>query len=56
MTLAEKLKAGSRGESRDMSPKAISRRFDILVELDRTARSLQTSVRLIRQKEKKPDD
>ena len=30
----------SRGVSRDMSPAAISRRFDILVQLDELARSL----------------
>lgn len=29
--------------SRDMSPEAISRRFDILVELDRTARALRAA-------------
>jgi len=36
-------KAKSRGISRDMSPQAISRRFDILVELDRIARELQSA-------------
>ncbi len=37
------LKARSRGVSRDMSPKAISRRFDMLVDLDRTARALRAA-------------
>ena len=40
MRTVEEAKAESRGESRDMSPEAISRRFDILVELDRIARAL----------------
>ena len=40
MKTGEEAKAASRGESRDMSPEAISRRFDILVELDRVARAL----------------
>jgi len=39
------VKAESRGESRDMSPAAISRRFDILVELDRVARALASARR-----------
>ena len=37
---AEEMKRKSRGVSRDMSPRAISRRFDILVDLDRMARAL----------------
>ena len=40
MKTVEEAKAESRGESRDMSPEAISRRFDILAELDRVARAL----------------
>ena len=40
MNQVEEAKASSRGVSRDMSPEAISRRFDILVELDRAARAL----------------
>ena len=40
MRTVEEAKAESRGESRDMSPEAISRRFDILMELDRVARAL----------------
>ena len=40
MSKADEMKAGSRGVSRDMSPEAISRRFDLLVELDRTAQAL----------------
>lgn len=40
MKTGEEAKSASRGESRDMSPEAISRRFDILVELDRVARAL----------------
>ena len=40
MRPVEEAKAESRGESRDMSPEAISRRFDILVELDLVARAL----------------
>ena len=40
MNEADEMKAASRGASRDMSPEAIARRFDILVELDRTARAL----------------
>jgi hypothetical protein len=35
-----------------MSPQAISRRFDILVELDRTARELQSAGR---EKEQPPE-
>ena len=45
MSGAEEAKANSRGVSRDMSPQAISRRFDILVELDRVARELRTAGR-----------
>jgi hypothetical protein len=33
-------KAASRGVSRDMSPEALSRRLDILVELDQVSRLL----------------
>jgi len=40
---ANETKAASRGVSRDMSPEAIARRFDILVELDRTARALRAA-------------
>jgi hypothetical protein len=36
----EELKSRSRGISRDMSPEAISARFDILVDLHDTARVL----------------
>ena len=43
MSKADEMKAGSRGVSRDMSPEAISRRFDILVELDRTAQALSAA-------------
>jgi hypothetical protein len=45
MKKAEKRKVRSRGISRDMSPQAISRRFDILVELDRVARELRSASR-----------
>ena len=45
MTKSDKLKAMSRGISRDMSPQAISRRFDVLVELDRAARALRAAGR-----------
>ena len=45
MRTVEEAKAASRGESRDMSPEAISRRFDILVELDRVARALASARR-----------
>ena len=45
MRTVEEAKAESRGESRDMSPEAISRRFDILVELDRVARTLGSARR-----------
>ena len=45
MTKAEEFKARSRGISRDMSPQAISRRFDVLVELDRAARALRSAGR-----------
>jgi len=40
--MTEMTKAASRGVSRDMSPQALSRRFDILVELDRMARALES--------------
>ena len=40
---AEEMKRKSRGMSRDMSPEAISRRFDLLVELDRTARAMRAA-------------
>ena len=43
MRTVEEAKVESRRASRDMSPEAISRRFDILVELDKVAR---LSVRL----------
>lgn len=43
MKPADEAKLRSRGASRDMSPQAISRRFDILVELDRAARELQNA-------------
>jgi hypothetical protein len=49
MNAAEEAKASSRGISRDMSPQAISRRFDILVELDRFARELRAADKLPRQ-------
>lgn len=45
MRTDEEAKAESRGQSRDMSPEAISRRFDILVELDRVARTLSAARR-----------
>jgi len=45
MTKAEEIKARSRGISREMSPQAISRRFGILVELDRAARALRSAGR-----------
>ena len=45
MRTVEDAKAASRGESPDMSPEAISRRFDILVELDRVARTLASARR-----------
>ena len=45
MKAVEKAKAESRGAARDMSPEAISRRFDILVELDRVARALASARR-----------
>ena len=45
MRTVEDTKAASRGASRDMSPEAISRRFDILVELDRVARALASARR-----------
>ena len=43
MNNEEQSKARSRGVSRDMSPAAITRRFDILVDLDRTARALHAA-------------
>ncbi len=39
-------KARSRGVSRDMSPEAISKRFDILVELHELARALAGAKRV----------
>ena len=45
MSTVEDTKAAGRGASRDMSPEAISRRFDILVELDRVARALASARR-----------
>ena len=45
MRTVDDVKAESRGESRDMSPEAISRRFDILVELDRLAHALASARR-----------
>ncbi|MDE0026434.1 MAG: hypothetical protein OXP69_18650 [Spirochaetaceae bacterium] len=45
MRTVDEAKAESRGESLDMSPEAISRRFDILVELDRVARALASARR-----------
>ena len=43
MSGVREAKARSRGVSRDMSPEAISRRFDILVDLDRTARAMHAA-------------
>ena len=40
---ADEMKAASRGVSRDMSAEAIARRFDTLVELERTARALSAA-------------
>jgi len=48
MMKPENLKVRSRGVSTDMSPQAIARRFDILVELDNVARAL-SSARLLRE-------
>ena len=45
MTKAEEVKARSRGVSRDTSTRAISRRFDVLMELDRAARALRMKSR-----------
>ena len=45
MNEIEHEKSKSRGVSRDMSPRAISRRFDILVELDRLSGELQNARR-----------
>jgi hypothetical protein len=45
-TPPEDRKQKSRGASRDMSPRAISRRFDILVELHRLAMALSRAKRL----------
>ena len=39
----EQMKARSRGVSADMSPQAISARFDILVDLDNTAKALASA-------------
>ena len=36
----------SRGASADMSPEAIARRFDILVDLENTAKALESARRL----------
>ncbi len=55
MSGAEEGKAESRGASRDMSPQAISRRFDILVELDRIAREFRAAGRLAKQPAKKQE-
>jgi hypothetical protein len=49
MSGAEQTKARSRGVSRDMSPQAISGRFDILVELDQVARLLRAAGRRLEQ-------
>ena len=49
MMKPENLKARSRGVSTDMSPQAIARRFNILVELDNAARAL-SSARLLRKR------
>ena len=43
MSSGEQGKDRSRGVSRDMSPEAISRRFDILVDLDRTTLALRAA-------------
>ncbi|MBN1837932.1 MAG: hypothetical protein JW820_18890 [Spirochaetales bacterium] len=45
MSDADRKKARSRGLSRDMSPAAIARRFEILVELDRAAQALRSAGR-----------
>ena len=42
----EHAKRSSRGVSRDMAPEAISKRFDILVELHELARALAAAKRL----------
>ncbi len=39
----EEQKSKSRGNSRDMSPEAISKRLDILVELHEVARALASA-------------
>ena len=49
MMKPEYLKARSRGVSTDMSPQAIARRFNILVDLDNTARAL-SSARFLRKR------
>ena len=49
MMKPEELKARSRGVSADMSPQAIASRFDILVDLDNTARAL-SSAKLLRKR------
>jgi len=54
VSLAERSKAASRGASRDMSPEAVGRRFDILVELDRTARALCSAARAHTQRAPQP--
>lgn len=43
---AEGMKSRSRGISRDMSPQAISKRFDILVELHDVAVFLSDATRI----------
>jgi hypothetical protein len=50
-TRPEDSKRRSRGASRDMSPAAISRRFDILVELHELWRTLSRAKRLGRVKD-----
>ena len=42
----EEQKSKSRGNSRDMSPEAISKRLDILVELHEVATALASAKRL----------
>lgn len=56
MMKPEHLKARSRGISTDMSPQAISRRFNILVELDNTARALSSARLLQKQPHGKAND
>lgn len=47
-------KERSRGASADMSPAAIARRFDILVDLEKTARALESARRLARADRRHP--